>query len=57
MWMLQCFLEGVTKYSWEGEGRRDLRGREEDRGKGSRIRYGRRLYKDIQRVRNLNRGV
>jgi hypothetical protein len=41
--MLQCFLEGGTKYSQEVEGGRNLGGREEREGKmGSRIRYERR---------------
>jgi hypothetical protein len=43
MWMLRSFLEGRTKYSQEVEGRRDLGGRKEGKGrKGDMIRYGRR---------------
>jgi hypothetical protein len=29
VWILQSFLEGGTKYSWEVDGRKDLGGREE----------------------------
>ena len=55
--MLQYFLEGGTKYSWEVEGRGDLGGREEEEGEreaGSGMGGD---GDDIQRVRNLNRDV
>ena len=52
--MLQSYLEGGTKYSWEVEGGRDLVGIEEKKGSGSGMRGDR---DDIQTVKNLNRGV
>ena len=59
MWMLQFFLEGATKYSGEVEGEKELQGREEgqggqNRGVGSGMGGN---GGDIQKVRNLNRGV
>ena len=55
--MLQSYLEGGTKNSWEETGVRDLGGEEEGeekRGAGSGMgRDG----GDIQRVRKLNKGM
>jgi hypothetical protein len=56
VWMLQSYLKGETKQSWEVEGGRDLGEKEDGQENGARIRCGKRL-EEVQMVRKLNRGV